>query len=194
MTTTPPADLADLEALDVDALDGEQLAIYVAMTRGYQWHVGTMKWQKTSEFGQVRPRRFLQHPERIEIPNCPLWDGKERVVVAADGHRFIPRPDRDEKAAVQLLCEILNKRCNDLPFVSRSYPENIGAYRLQFDNHDAPYLAVGSYRGGYQGDVWGAKQEGDAFHPMTSEGFCLLVCRAYLKAWQAERKAENESA
>lgn len=158
MTTTPPADLADLEALDVDALDGIELATAIGQIRGWT-HI-----QEQIVHTSV-PTKVTPVPSMAWIGTPP---GENYPMVG-----FLPRPDRDEKAAVQLLDELMrgNWQINSMGVA----PPNDSEPELR-------YIYLRRYSDDMRVNV-----------TMNGGSTCLLICRAYLKAWQAEREAERES-
>ena len=155
-TTTPtPATLDDLEALDVNTLDGTPLAIFVALARGYRWYVVGAK---------NRPCLALMNHDSENVAHYELWDGQDSLPVAVDKHHWLERPDRDEKAAVQLLNEGV---------------ERWGGVQIAADMEE--WEAGGLYWVGFYDAVVG-----------WCAPFTVAVCRAFLHAWQAERRAERE--
>lgn len=158
-----PAGTDDLMDVDVNALDGEQLAIYVFLARGYKWYIGGIAGHRIL---------FLQHPDRLVFPQHPLWDGGPFLSIAHDTHNWLERPDRDTDAAVQLLEELLK---GDWKVTG------MGIAPADDVQNEMRYLSLKRYSNDF-------RLTADS----TGDSMAELFTRAFLLAWQAERKAERE--
>jgi hypothetical protein len=156
---------ADLMAMDADTMEGEALAVAVARARGYRWY----------QTRHMKPSLlFLQHPDRPQMPGYLQWDGKEYMRPADDAYRYIPRPDRDPAAAVELLCEMA-ERWRDASVDVTCDHEERGADVM---------AAVGFSK-------WPVEPRVFVKGKPTPENIRLAITRAYLKAWQAETREKE---
>lgn len=87
----------------------------------------------------------------------------------------VPDFDRDGRVALLLLAHLTEF-----------------GWRLAFEPEQTELYRRGTESEGWEGVDW--VRVGAWGHGNTRAGFCLSICRAYLLAWQAERRAEREGA